>query len=216
LLATVVIVTVLPRALLWNRLDTAGCELAVFDDRRGLTARGSAQAASPVAYSCRYELFTDADWASVRFDVSAEGAGWLRTVRMERAAGRWRITTAEQGNLDASLRAAGHAPAPFPGAEEPERLRDALDVDLYNSPLTNTLPIRRLGLVRAGPGTARTITAAWVLLPSLAVVPLEQSYAVLDAGRIRYSSGNFTADLDVDDDGFVRRYPGLAVADQGP
>ena len=38
------------------------------------------------------------------------------------------------------------------------------------SPLTNTLPIRRLGLLKAEPGGAHHLSVAWVLLPSLEVV----------------------------------------------
>jgi uncharacterized protein len=196
---------VLPRALLWTRTDTAGAEQVSFDDRHGLAARGVQVAADPLPYACRYELYTDEGWATVRFEVSAEGGGWLRTVRLERAAGRWRVVTAEQGDLDAALRAAGvRASAPMPGIEDPDLLIDALDVDLAGSPLTNTLPLRRLGLVDS------KVMVAWVLLPSLAVVPARQSYTVLGAGRVRYSSGSFSAELEIDDEGYVVRYPGLA------
>jgi hypothetical protein len=195
----------LPRALLWTRTDTAGAEEVSFDDRRGLVARGVQVAVDPVPYAARYELYTDEKWATVRLEVSAEGGGWLRTVRLERAAGRWRVVTAEQGDLDVALRATGRTGgAPLPGIEDPDLLTDALDVDLSGSPLTNTLPLRRLGMVES------TITVAWVLLPSLAVVPAKQSYRPLGPGRVRYSSGSFAAELEVDDDGFVVRYPGLA------
>jgi hypothetical protein len=198
--------TVLPRAIAWQRTDTTGGEYAGFSDRRGLFVRGLAFSADPTVYCCRYELSTDDEWVSNRFEATVEGPGWLRTLRMERAAGRWRVTTAEQGNLNAVVRS-----APFPGSEEPGRLSDALDVDLYASPLTNTLPIRRLGLLGQPPGTTRTITAAWILLPSLAVLPLEQTYTVLDKGKLQYASNGFTAALDVDEDGFVVTYPGLAT-----
>jgi hypothetical protein len=193
--------TVLPRALAWQRTDSTGGEFAGFDDRRGFRARGVAFATRPTIYSCRYELITDDAWATTRFEVTAEGEGWLRTLRMERATGRWRVTTGEQGNLEK---------AHFPGIEDPHRLADAVDVDLYNSPLTNTLPIRRLGLIGQPAGTQRTLTAAWVLLPSLAVMPYEQTYTVLGEGRINYASKGFTADIEIDGNGYVVSYPGLA------
>jgi uncharacterized protein len=197
--------TLLPRALAWQRTDTTGGEFAGFDDHDGLVARGTAFTAAPVAYACRYELSTDSRWASSRLDVTVEGQGFLRTLTMERASGRWRITTSERGNLNAV------APtAPLAGTEDPDRLADALDVDLYASPLTNTLPIRRLNLLGRDAGTTTTIVVAWVLLPSLAVVPSEQTYIVLGDGKIRYASGTFTADLAVDEAGFVVEYPGLA------
>lgn len=198
--------TVLPRAFAWQRTDTTGGEFVTLDDRRGLHAQGMAFAADNAVYSCRYELHTDEGWASTRLEVTTEGAAWRRTLRMERAAGRWRVTTGEQGDLDRVLPA-----APFSGIEDADRLHKVLDVDLYSSPLTNTLPVRRLGLHRAAPGTVSTIEAAWVLLPSLAVLPLQQVYEVLPDRRIRYSSEGFTADLEIDADGYVVDYPGLAT-----
>jgi hypothetical protein len=204
-------VTALPRTRLWQRTDTTGTELVVFDDHHGLVARGVAMAGDPVPYACWYELFTDDAWVSARFEATVEGGGWLRTLRLERAAGRWRATTAEQGDLDAAVRAAGHPAPPLPGSEDPDRLHAALDVDLYASPLTNTLPLRRLDLLRAAPGATETITAAWVLLPSLAVVASRQTYTVLGEGVVRYASGTFTADISIDPDGYVTHYPGLAT-----
>jgi hypothetical protein len=198
--------TVLPRAFAWQRTDTTGGEFVTLDDRRGLRAKGLAFAADNSLHSCRYDLHTDEAWASTRLEVAVEGAGWLRTLRMERAAGRWRVTTSEQGDLSRALPA-----APLSGIEDPDRLHAVLDVDLYNSPLTNTLPVRRLGLHRAATGTTVQIEAAWVLLPSLAVLPLQQSYEVLGPGRVRYASENFTAVLELTDDGYVSEYPGLAT-----
>lgn len=201
---------VLPRTLLWDRLDTVGSEHVLFDDRTGLYARGTMLAEDPLPHTARYSLQTDERWASVRLEVTFEGAGWLRSVRLERAAGEWHVSAGEQGDLDAALAATGRAPAGLPGCEEPERLGDALDVDLGACPLTNTLPIRRLGLSGAAAGTSTTITAAWVLVPSLQVLPNRQTYTVLDSTHIRYASGDFTADLTVDEQGYIAHYPGLA------
>lgn len=200
---------VLPQSVLWQRLDGPGAEQVVFEDRRGLTARGLALGADPVPYACRYELTTDEKWVTTRFDVTVEGAGWLRNVRLERTADRWRVTTAEQGDLDRALRSIGRPAEQLPGIEDPHRLHAALDVDLWASPLTNTLPIRRLGLRNAPPGTSREITVAWVLLPSLAVVPGKQEYLATEGG-VRFSSDTFTADLTLDEGGFLVHYPGLA------
>jgi hypothetical protein len=193
----------LPRAFAWQRLDTTGAEQVSFDDRRGFRGRGVQVAVDPVPYACRYELITDESWATARLEVSVEGAGWLRTLKLERAAGRWRVTTAEQGDLDA---AAGRS-MPLPGMEDPYELDRALDVDLTGSPLTNTLPLRRLRLAAGG---SATITVAWVVLPELAVVAAEQTYTVLSPGLVRFTNDSFEAEIAVDDDMFVRHYPGLA------
>ena len=199
-----------PDSLFWERRDTAGAEHALVDPRNGLYARGTAVAVDPVPYTCRYELRTDSGWATAHVDVTAEGAGWVRSVRLELAAGRWRATTAEQGNLDAVLSAAGHAGAGLPGTEDPDLLYGAFDVDLVGSPLTNTLPIRRLGLLKADPGVAHRLSVALVLLPSLEVVQADQIYTGLGDHRVRFATETFSADLTVDDDGFVIDYPGLA------
>jgi hypothetical protein len=204
-------VAVLPKTVFWDRLDTTGAEQALLDDRAGLYARGTMIASDPVPHTARYSLQVDQGWTSVRLEVTAEGAGWLRSIRLERAAGEWHVSAGEQGDLDAALVAAGRARAELPGSEEPERLHEALDVDLGDCPLTNTLPIRRLGLLGEKPGTSRTITAAWVLVPSLAVVPSKQTYTVLGEGRFRYASGTFTADITVDENGYVTHYPGLGA-----
>jgi hypothetical protein len=195
--------------LFWQRTDTAGSEHAVCTDRAGLRARGTALAASPVPYTCRYEIVTDESWATTRCEVTVEGAGFVRAVRLEHAAGRWRATATEQGNLDAALLAAGHPRADQPGCEDPGTLASAVDVDLGGSPLTNTLPIRRLGLLDQ-PGKRYTVDVAWVLVPSLVVVASTQSYLARGDGVVEFTSGSFTADLRVDERGYVRHYPGLA------
>lgn len=206
----------MPKSFLWALADAFGVDHALFDDRRGLAARGTALSSTPVPYTCRYELAADETWTTTRLEVSVEGAGWLRTVRLERAAGRWRAGTAERGDLDAALAAAEQPPAGLPGTEEPDRLDAALDVDLSASPLFNTLPVRRLGLQDARPGTTHRITAAWVLVPSLMVVPAEQVYTVLEGGNVRFASEGFSADLQLDADGYVLNYPGVASRVDAP
>ncbi|MEV8504397.1 putative glycolipid-binding domain-containing protein [Actinoplanes sp. NPDC051475] len=202
--------SVLPRSLFWERRDTTGAEHTLVDARTGLHARGTALAVHPLAYTARYEIRTDPSWVTTSVEVTTEGEGWSRTLRMEADGGRWRATTAEQGDLDAALAAGGHARAGLPGTEDPDLLVGAYDVDLTGSPLTNTLPIRRLGLDKAEPGVAHRVSVAWVLLPSLEVVQADQIYTALGDGRVRFANETFSADLTVDDDGFVVDYPGLA------
>lgn len=201
----------LPKSLLWSRLDTTGTEHAVLDDRSGLYARGNAIAADPLPHTIRYSLQVDEGWATVRFEVTSEGAGWVRSVKLARAAGRWHVTASEQGDLDAALRAHGAAAVGQPGVSDADLLDAVLDVDLGGCPLTNTLPIRRLGLLDAEPGSEHTITAAWVLVPSLVIVPSEQTYTIIDKTHQRYSSGTFRADLTLDEHGYVEHYPAMAT-----
>lgn len=200
----------LPKVVTWQRVDTVGVEQTLLSDASGLHARGTQLCVDPVPYTCRYELYTDETWATVHFDVSVEGAGFLRVVRLERASGRWRVTGSEQGDLDAVLRAAGEAPTALPGSESPELLANALDIDLENSPLTNTLPVRRLGLMERAPGAAHDVEMAFVRLPSLAVVHSVQTYTALGDGVVDFRSGDFQATLRMDADGYVVHYPDLA------
>ncbi|MEV0806408.1 putative glycolipid-binding domain-containing protein [Micromonospora sp. NPDC050200] len=200
----------MPRSLFWIRTDIAGAEHAVLDDGPGFLAHGTQLAVDPIPWTCRYRLAARADGVTSALDVAVEGAGWSRSVRLERGADGWRVTTAEQGDLDAALRVAGQPPAGLPGSDDPERLHDALDVDLGGSPLFNALPVRRLGLTGAAPDLPHTVTVAWVLVPSLQVVRTEQVYTPLGPGRVRFASDTFRADLTLDADGLVLRYPGLA------
>jgi hypothetical protein len=195
--------------LFWERRDVPGSEQVRLDARNGLYAQGTALAVDPVPYACHYELQTDPGWTTARLDVRTEGAGWARGVRLELAARRWRVTTSEQGDLDAALAAAGHAGAGMPGIEDPDLLYGAFDADLGGSPLTNTLPIRRLNLL-GQESVAHRLSVAWVLVPSLEVVQADQIYTSLGGNRVRFASETFAADLTIDDDGFVVDYPGLA------
>ena len=86
---------------------------------------------------------------------------------------------------------------------------DVLDLDLASSPLFNSLPVLRDRLHEGG-GDAREYTMAYVRVPELSVERSGQRYVPLGRGLVRYRSGDFTADIEFDRDGFVVRYPGLA------
>jgi hypothetical protein len=76
--------------------------------------------------------------------------------------------------------------------------------DLGYSPLFNTLPL--LG----GLDVARDFVMSWVSVPDLGVRPSSQRYEPLRRGLVRFREGDFVADLELDEDRFVVRYPGLA------
>jgi hypothetical protein len=80
--------------------------------------------------------------------------------------------------------------------------------DLGYSPLFNSLPVRRDSLHERG--AARDYVMAWVEVPSLAVRRSDQRYEPLGDGFVRFSSGTFSADIELDEEGLVLRYPGLA------
>lgn len=87
-------------------------------------------------------------------------------------------------------------------------IKGCLDIDLAFSPLTNTLPIRRVGLEV---GESANVNAAWVQFPSLELTILPQRYTRLGEHTYRYESflSDFTAELEVDDLGLVVNYEDL-------
>jgi hypothetical protein len=80
--------------------------------------------------------------------------------------------------------------------------------DLEFSPLFNSLPILDHGLDSGG--EARDFVMRFVTVPALTVARSEQRYEPFGPGMVRFRSGDFTAMLSLDEDGYVVRYPGLA------
>jgi hypothetical protein len=92
-------------------------------------------------------------------------------------------------------------------------LGDADFFDLAWSPLFNSLPVIRDGLLQTGP--PRDYVMRWVDVPSLQVTSSEQRYEPLGNGKVRFTAGEFTADIRFDEAGFVLDYPGLATRAPG-
>jgi len=81
--------------------------------------------------------------------------------------------------------------------------------DLGWSPLFNSLPVIRDGLLEAGP--PRDYLMRWVEVPSLEVSVSEQRYEPLGNGVVRFSAGDFVSDITFDPNGFVLNYPGIGA-----
>ncbi len=86
-------------------------------------------------------------------------------------------------------------------------LGDADFFDLGWSPLFNSLPVIRDGLLETGP--PREYVMRWVEVPSLEVSRSRQQYEPLGDGRVRFSAAGFGAEIRFDKDGFVVEYPGI-------
>jgi uncharacterized protein len=80
--------------------------------------------------------------------------------------------------------------------------------DLGYSPLFNSLPVLRDGLLDGG--AARDYVMRWISVPELEVDKSQQRYEPLGDGVVRFRSGSFVADIAYDSDGLVTRYEGLA------
>jgi hypothetical protein len=94
------------------------------------------------------------------------------------------------------------------GKQQPA-LQGCIDVDIQATPITNTLPIRRLDLET---GESMDIRLCYITVPNLTVFASNQRYTATEAGSLyRFESleDGFAADLPADADGFVLDYPGL-------
>jgi hypothetical protein len=87
------------------------------------------------------------------------------------------------------------------------KLGDADFFDLGGSPLFNSLPVIRDGLLRSGP--PRDYVMCLVDVPSLQVTTSEQRYEPLGNGKVRFTAGEFSAEIRFDEAGFVLDYPGI-------
>ncbi|WP_298455964.1 putative glycolipid-binding domain-containing protein [uncultured Cellulomonas sp.] len=157
-------------------------------------------------FTTSWELDVAEGWQTRALKVTARGFGWSRTLELSRSArGRWSAVADHHGSID----------LPEPGLGEPDSLDGATDCDLGLCPVTNTMPIRRLGVLDHDVDD-KHLVMAWVEVPSLRVLRSDQVYASApsddDGRRVRYASysGDFSAVLSVDEDGLVVDYPDLA------
>lgn len=120
--------------------------------------------------------------------------GHARTVKLERADGK----TLE-------LFADGAGGWSDDRAEPIDALRGCIDVDIWPTPLTNSLPIWRTQWT----GGPIRFAMAWIDATTMRFERSEQIYTRLDDTHFRYQSAAFEAVLEVDRDGLVVDYPGL-------
>lgn len=99
------------------------------------------------------------------------------------------------------------------GGERIAALDGCVDVDLYASAFTNTLPLRRLRLETGG---SAEIRVAYLALPTLELAPARQRYTLLARStaesRWRYEGlgTDFVEEIRADADGLVLEYPRVA------
>jgi len=197
------------RLLAWigpepHRVDVAAVRLG--SDH--LSAHGTSTARD---HTTEYRLHTDTGWVTRRLEVRTRGDGWTRTLLLERSAdGTWSAHRAVEGTARTD-------------EDDDARLPDltgALDCDLGLCPLTNTMPVLRHDLVRRAHEGARTsvnLIMAWVSVPDLTVHASSQTYSPLhpvDPGGgavLGFSSEGFATVIEVDADGLVVAYPGIAL-----
>ncbi len=135
----------------------------------------------------RYHLRTDAAYCARELRATVEGPAGRHLGLVADGRGAWRGAD---------------------GARLPD-LDGCIDLDIAATPLTNTLPIRRLGLAD---GESAELLVAYVSVPTLDVLPVHQRYTLLshDSQGSRYLyeglDSGFRAEVSVDADGLVTDY----------
>ncbi|MFP9139065.1 putative glycolipid-binding domain-containing protein [Devosia sp. XGJD_8] len=170
----------LDRSIRWRGLDPATLEHChVISTPRDTRIRGT-------VITPAYGLF---------YRIKLDDSEHVRTVRLERTdgatlelfsdgAGNWSDDRAE----------------PLPA------LRGCIDIDIWPTPLTNSLPLWRC---QWQIGAAQRFAMAWIDADAMTVKRSEQVYTQLDATQFRFQSADFERVLDVDADRLVVTYPGL-------
>ena len=138
-------------------------------------------------FRIQYEIEWDENWCTreVEIDIVAAGAAHSFHLSVDEHA-RW-----------------------FDGeGREIDRLAGCRDVDIWPTPFTNTLPIRRL---RLGADERAEIDVAYINAMAGELTGRRQAYTALPNGDYRYESleSGFTAELVVDEYGLVIEYPGI-------
>jgi hypothetical protein len=174
--------------ILWSRLDTLGCDSAKLFMAEGMWhIQGSALFLSE-GQPCKldYEVVCDTFW----YTCSVKINGW---VGKEEIQIEIRVDPLFRWTFNGVLC---------------DGVTGCVDIDLSFSPVTNMLPIKRLKL---SDGQSREVTAAWLRFPELDLVPLDQNYKRINAGKYRYEAieDHFITELTLDDTGFVTDYPDL-------
>lgn len=178
-----------------SRLDHAMVRLS----EEGMRAHGVSIAPD---YSLAWSLDAEDRWRTRALEVSVRGEGWSRWLALSRSSG---------GVWSARAGARGNVALPPPGLADPDELEAALDCDLGLCPATNTMPIRRCGLQAAAVSVEARLVMALVEVPSLRVVRSEQVYRSAGPAAVQFRSGDFRAELSLDEHGLVVDYPELAV-----
>jgi hypothetical protein len=189
--------------LVWSGVEEWLAESATVDlGDDGLSATGTQLGAEPAPFRVEYRLEAPG-FVTRELELTATAEGWRRHLLLRHdGEGGWAADVDDEGDI--------------PGGRWDGSLPDlakVLDIDIENSPLTNTMPILRHGFQREGSGD---FVMAFVTMPSLRVEASPQRYEhvrTTDSGSVvTYISrdGNFTADLELDADGLLTFYPRLA------
>ena len=178
------------REAMWVSFDEQKFEhLRLLSNQEGISADGLIiHLNQNNSFRLRYRIHCDASWHVRKVELYRLDESAHSLVLNSDGKGRW---TNAQGEIIASLNGCS-------------------DVDIFYSPFTNTLAIRRLALEKGEPADIRV---AYINVPDFDVSAVQQRYTFLDTtsqgGLYRYESltSGFTTELPVDADGLIIDYP---------
>jgi hypothetical protein len=176
----------------WEWLEEPGLEHLTIEESEKIIRIESSVVSGfgGLPWHLRYQMTCTPLWQFMSIDVEMKRPGEHRSLSLvRRDDGAWSMDG--QARLD---------------------LAHCTDIDIEASPLTNTLPIRRL---ESAVNEPKQIQVTYIRGPSLEVLAANQEYTRLDPEnppgkfRLRSLSSGFTADLTVDESGIVEDYPNL-------
>jgi hypothetical protein len=170
----------LDRSVRWRGLDPATTEHChVISTERDTRIRGA-------IITPTYGLF---------YRIKLDDTEHVRTLRIERTDGKvLELFSDGAGNWSDDR------------AEPLSALAGCVDIDIWPTPLTNSLPIWRSQWTI---GTPQRFAMAWIDGDEMTVRRSEQVYTKLDATHFRFQSADFERVLELDADGLVVTYPDL-------
>lgn len=170
----------LDRTIRWRGLDPVTLEHChVISTERDSRIRGT-------VITPDYGLF---------YRIKLDDTERVRTVRIERTDGRvLELFSDGSGNWSDDR------------AEPLQDLRGCMDIDIWPTPLTNSLPLWRCQWTIDQP---QRFGMAWIDGDAMTVRRDLQTYTQLDPTHFRFQSADFERVLEVDQDRLVVNYPGL-------
>lgn len=173
------------KSIVWRRIDIAGHEFArIFSIDERYFLEGAAILVFEGKFChLNYRIECDKNWETSTAKVS----GFVGERKID---------------VEISVDAEKHWTL---NGEKISEVEGCIDIDLNFSPVTNTLPIRRLNLEI---GEKAKVRAAWLKFPSFEFAPLEQFYERKGENSYIYesSNGNFRAEIETDEIGLVTKY----------
>lgn len=170
----------LDRSVRWRGLDPVGLEHChVISTDRDTRIRGT-------IITPDYGLF---------YRIKLDDTERVRTVKLERTDGAvLELFSDGAGNWSDDR------------ADPLSALNGCIDIDIWPTPLTNSLPLWRGQWTIDQP---QRFAMAWIDADEMTVKRSEQLYTQLDATHFRFQSADFERVLEVDVDNLVVSYPGL-------